>query len=75
MLDEKGDGAGGLGAKRGFDIDWKTDLDLDIDVIIDLGGVRFGMDGLRLNDRIVNTGKYTYVKVVLPYTQTYFRRH
>jgi len=44
VLDEKGNGAGGLGAKRGFDIDWKTDLDLDIDVTIDLGGraVRHG---------------------------------
>ena len=44
VLDEKGDSAGGLGAKRGFDIDWKTDLGLGIVVIIDLGGraVRHG---------------------------------
>ena len=41
VLDEKGNGAGGLGAKRGFDIDWKT---LDIDVAIGLGrrAVRHG---------------------------------
>jgi len=38
-------------------------------------GVRFGMNRLRVDDRIVNTGKYTYIKVALPYTQTYFRRH